>query len=306
MRKKNRILEEEGGSALVLFALLLVIILGFAGLVIDGGILYNTRSHLKKAANAAALSGVQEIITSDEAVEEIVDEVLDSHGERNSLKKITLRPDNKQRLRVELEKNVSLYFLRLFKIDSMKIAAASTAGLNVMSSAGGAVPLGIDENVPLEYMKEYKLKVDSGESTYGNFGILALSGPGAKLYEQDLRNGFSGELKVGEIVDTQTGNIEGKTKDAVNYRINTCPNTSDDLSDRDCSRIMLILVYKPYDVQSNQMKRVKITGFAYFYLKTPMDSKDSSVTGYFIKRAGTGYGDENTVDKGAYAIRLIE
>lgn len=298
--------KKENGSVLVLFALLFVIVLGIAGLVIDGGILYNTKSHLKKTANAAVLSGAQELTNDNESVNEVVFQILKAHGEEGSFKDIQIKSNNEYKLKVTLEKNVPLYFLKLFKINSINITVSSTAGLVPMNRGRGAVPLGIDKNIPLEYMKEYSLKVDSGDSCYGNFGILALSGVGAKLYEQDLMYGYDGEIKVGDIISTQTGNISGKTCDAINYRIDSCPYPDNDFNHRDCPRVILILVYEPYEVQSNQLKKVKITGFAYFYIKMPMDKNDSSITGYFIKRAGNGFGDEYTEDKGAYAIKLME
>lgn len=176
-------------------------------------------------------------------------------------------------------------------MDSMKISVSSTAALATMGRAAGAVPLGIDESVPLVYMKEYSLKVDSGDSESGNFGILALSGVGAKLYEQDLRDGYNSELKVG---------------DAISYRINSSPYIEGDVSHRDDPRIILILIYKPYEVCSKQIKEVQITGFAYFYIKSPMDRQDSSVKGYFIKRAGNGSGNDEITNKGAYVIKLVE
>jgi hypothetical protein len=182
-------------------------------------------------------------------------------------------------------------------MNNMKISASSTAALASMASAEGAVPLGIDESVPLEYMREYTLKVDGGDSQYGNFGVLALSGVGAKLYEQDLRNGFNQKLKVGDIISTQTGNIEGKTRDAINYRIASSPYLEGDISNRDDPRVILILIYRPYRVDSNQIKEVEITGFAYFYIKSPMDMHDSSIKGYFIKRAGTGIGEDEITNK---------
>ncbi|MCY6371179.1 TadE/TadG family type IV pilus assembly protein [Clostridium ganghwense] len=304
--KKLNLFKEEDGSALVLFTLFFVIIIGIAGLVIDGGLLFTTKSHLKKTANAAVLSGAQELTNSDNSVNEVVLEILKAHEEENNLKEIYIETNNEYKVRVVLEKEVPLKFLTLFKINSMTITVSSSAELVPMSRGQGAVPLGIDKNIPLEYLKEYKLKVDSGDSEYGNFGILALSGVGANLYEQDLTYGYEGEIEVGDIINTQTGNISGKTRDAVNFRINSCPHPIDDINHRDCSRVILILVYEPYMVQSNQLKEVKITGFAYFYIKSPMDHNDSSITGYFIRRAGSGFGDKNIADNGAYTIRLIE
>ncbi len=304
--KNHGIIKEQNGSALPLFTLFLVIIIGVAGLVIDGGILYKTKSHLKKTVNAAVLSGAQELTNDSDSVNEVVLEILRAHNEEDSLKEITIQINNGYKLNVVLEKVVTLNFLKLFKINSLPVKVSSTVELFPMSRGSGAVPLGIDKDIPLEYLKEYTLKVDSGDSEYGNFGILALSGPGAKLYEQDLMYGYDGELKVGDIIETQTGNIEGKTREAINFRINSCNHAVNDYSHRECSRIILVLVYEPYKIQLNQLKEVKITGFAYFYIKTPLDRNDASITGYFIKRAGSGFGDENLTDNGAYTIRLTE
>ncbi len=297
--------SEEGGSVIIT-ALLMVVMLGMAGLAIDMGLMYKTKSSLSKTANTAVLSGAQELVNSEESVRRVVDKILLAEGEEESLREINIDTEGTYRLNVILEREEPMYFLKLFNLKSMKISSSATAELAAISRAHGAVPLGIDESIPLEYMKEYSLKVDSGYSEYGNFGILALSGPGARLYEQDLRNGYQNEIKVGDIINTETGNIAGKTRDGVNYRINSCPYPEGDITSRDNPRIMLVLVYEPYEVDSNQMKKVKVTGFAYFYLKSPMGHNDSSIKGYFIKRVGNGIGDGDLKSNGAYAIRLVE
>lgn len=303
---KKDICREQGGSALVLFSLLLVSMIGIAGLVIDIGVVYNTKSHMKKAANSAVLSGAQELVNSETQVEGIVRDVLRAHGEESSLVEKYIDKINEHKIKIVLQKDVPTNFLKLFKINSLPVKVSSSARIYPMSRGSGAVPLGIDDSVPLEYLKEYTLKVDSGDSEYGNFGILALSGPGSSLYEQDLMYGFNGELNVGDIVDTQTGNVEGKTRNAIDFRISSSPYPVGDISHRDDPRVLLVLVYQPYNVEANQMKQVKITGFAYFYIKSPMDMHDSSITGYFIKKVGTGYGDPGIPSNGAYAIRLTE
>ena len=53
--------RDESGQALVLVAVAMAVILGFAGLVIDVGQLHYTRSRLQAAADAAAVSGALEI-----------------------------------------------------------------------------------------------------------------------------------------------------------------------------------------------------------------------------------------------------
>lgn len=303
---KKNLIEDESGSAIVLFSLYLVILIGIAGLVIDTGALYLTKSHLKKTANAVVLSGAQELTNNSNAVHAVVTEILKSHDEEESLKDISIVTNYPYKISVTLEKEVKLYFLRIFKMYSQQVQVTSSVQLAPMKSGSGAVPLGIDKDVPLEYLKEYTLKVDSGDSEYGNFGILALTGPGAKLYEQDLMYGYDGELKIGDIIDTQTGNIEGKTRNAINYRLNSCNDPIDDYTNRNSTRVILVLVYEPYKFSGNQLAQVKVDGFAYFYLKEPVNKQDSTIKGYFIKRAGTGYGDVNLSDTGAYTIKLSE
>lgn len=75
---------------------------------------------------------------------------------------------------------------------------------------------------------------------------------------------------------------------------------------RDCPRILLIPVYVPFNQTSNQMKQVKITGFAYFYISEPMGPQDTTIKGIFLKRVGTGFQLDEASNKGAYTIRLVE
>jgi hypothetical protein len=304
--KRNRLHKEEEGSAILIFILSFFLIIGASGLAIDVGFVYKAKSDLRKAANSAALSGVQEVMNGEAPVRGVVGNILRAHGEEKSLKELIFRPDNQNKVKVILEKDVPTHFMKIFKINNIKTSVDASAGVAPLVRAAGAVPLGIDKNTKLEYRKEYKLKVDAGGSIAGSFGVLALSGVGSNLYEQDLMYGFNSEIKIGDIIGTQTGNIEGKTRSAVNFRINSSPYPTDDLSHRDDPRVIMILIYEPYESATNQLKSVKICGFAYFYLRQPMSNQDSSITGYFIQRVGSGVGDVNSKDNGAYAIRLVE
>ena len=299
-----RIANSQKGSALMMVSIGMVTLMTLAALVIDTGSLFVTKSHLRKSANAAALSGAQELVHNSSSVASIVDTILQAHKESESL--LSLNINQNSDVSVKLRKEIPLTFAKLLGKSTAPVEALATARIQPIGRARGAAPVGIDEAFKLEFNKSYKLKVDQTEVSSGNFGILALDGPGAKTYEENLLNGYSGELKVGDIVDTQTGNIAGKTRSVVNQRINSCPYPSGDTDHKDCSRILLVPVYRPYNHNSNQLKHVQITGFAYFYLMEPMSSKDTSITGKFIKRVGTGYSDPNAVARGAYSIKLVE
>jgi hypothetical protein len=296
--------SDQRGSTIILAALSMVVMLSAAGLVIDGGTLYATKSHLQKAANAAALSGAQELTGQAANVTAIVSDILQKHNEQGSL--VSTEIQMKSSIRLHLQKDVKLSFAKLLGFSSVPVRVQAAAQIQPIGGAIGAAPLGIDESIALEYNKPYQLKTDSTGVQSGNFGILALGGPGASIYEDNLLHGYNSEIKIGQVIDTQTGNIAGKTRSSIQARIDACPYPSGDYSHRDCARIILIPVYKPFDFTSNQMKQIQVTGFAYFYITDPMSSNDTSINGIFIERTGTGFAKPGAVNRGAYSIRLIE
>lgn len=299
-----KIIRNQQGSSIAFVGIALAVLLAMTGLVVDLGTVFVTKSQLQKAANAAALSGAQELTHSETAVRNVVDEVLARHAETDSLADETIEMEH--RVSVVLNRRVPLLFSGLFGFDNTPVEVKATAELAAMGSASGVAPIGIDDSIPLEFGGTYTLKVDETEASHGNFGILALGGPGASTYEQNLKNGYQSRIEIGDILETQTGNIAGKTKSGVQERIDHCPYPVNEMFHRDCTRILLVPVYTPYEVKSNQIKQVKVTGFAYFYIMEPMDSHDKTIKGKFIKRAGTGYVDPDAGNHGAYAIRLTE
>ncbi|WP_242035148.1 pilus assembly protein TadG-related protein [Mesobacillus harenae] len=298
----KKLLNRQQGNVLLLFSLALMCLMGMAGLALDGSLIYMTKSHLQKTANAAVLSGAQELTNQEAKVTVVVNDILASHGEADSLQSLGIEME--KRVEVSLSKPISLNFMRLFGFDTINVPADASAELNAMGRAAGAAPLGIDERITLEYYTPYQLKVDSSDVDTGNFGILALGVPGANTYEDNLRFGYKDELRVNDVIDTQTGNIADKTRSSIQERINGCSLTYEQAIDRECSRVILIPVYKPYLQDSNQLKSIQITGFAYFYITDPMSHNDTSIKGMFIKKTGTGYQEDGSVLRGAYSIRL--
>lgn len=302
----RKLLRNEAGNMYLLMALAMFLTIGVLGLVIDGGQLYMTKSHLQKTANTAALSGAQELPNSKQKVDEVVGQILNHHGESGSLLFSNVESD--KLLHVSVGREVPVFFSSLFGIESVMLSADAKAGLQAMTAGVGVVPLGLDESVQLEINYEnpqiHKLKVGAGDSETGNFGILALEGPGGKSYSEALMHGFDGELKVGDVINTQTGNIAGKTREGVKHRMDNCPYPDGDYQQRDCARIMLIPVYKPLG-GGKQVKSVEITGFAYFYLTKQTGSDADSIEGIFIRRAGSGESNgDPPLDRGAYTIKL--
>lgn len=115
LRKPRRLLAalaNEKGSVLVVTVLLMPVVLGFLGLMLDGSLLYAARRELQDAADSAALAGAMQadleyfaqtgfwriadstsmpgVVTADQAVQEVCNayavscttEVSAEHGQR--------------------------------------------------------------------------------------------------------------------------------------------------------------------------------------------------------------------------------
>jgi hypothetical protein len=293
------LVKSEKGNITILFAVSMIFMLGILGLVFDLGLVYKEKSDLKKMATTAALSGAQELPNKDPLhVQNVVNHILASYQAEGTLE--TLDIELEKNVRVALQKEVPFAFARIFGLNSLTIKENAAASLFPIGQMKGVVPLGIKETSTINYGDKVTLKVGPGDSESGNFGILALEGKGAKSYGETLKFGSELPISIGDSLLVQTGNIEGATRDGVNYRMAQCPNPNGDTSVRECARILPVVVYKPID-----SKTVKVTGFAFFYLEPP-GSDPSIISGKFIKRVDLGTYLAGSLNRGAYMSRLIE
>ena len=132
--------QQERGQVIVLVVVMLVVLLGFAALVIDVGYAYYAHRQLQASADAAALAGAQELPDPARA-EQIAREYSSSAGSKNEhhdIPDVTTTVTTKcigsipgcdpVNAVVVLEKApAKTFFAGLFGIDSIKITARSTA-----------------------------------------------------------------------------------------------------------------------------------------------------------------------------------
>lgn len=296
----------ERGSALVLVALALTVLLAAVALVTDVGIIFLNRVQVANAADAAALAGVQ-ALPADETRAVLL---AQDYGTRNNVPDINVEvTENKREIKVTAQRTTNLLFARIMGYTTTSAQAQARAKLEPLTGVKGIVPLGIEEQ-PLIFGETYILKYAAGSEPGGEFhsgwlGILALQGPGAKLYEEDLMYGFDQEVKVGNLLNIQTGNISGKTQSGVQYRIDQCkhiPTCTPDHYEKDCPKILLVPVIKPYD-----SKRVQVAGFAAFLVEAVAGmGNENYITGQFLYHTISGTSSPTGPDNGIYVPRLIQ
>ncbi|MGZ8783390.1 MAG: pilus assembly protein TadG-related protein [Gaiellaceae bacterium] len=132
--------QQERGQVVVLVVVMLVVLLGFAALVVDVGYAYYAHRQLQSSADAAALAGAQELPNAALA-EQVAREYSSSDGSKNEhddipdvVTTVTTKCINSipgcdpVNAVVVLEKApTKTFFAGLFGIDTFKITARSTA-----------------------------------------------------------------------------------------------------------------------------------------------------------------------------------
>jgi len=146
----SRWAQDESGQVLVLFALLLTVIFGFAALAIDVGGMVVTKSQVQNAADAAALAGAQDLTNTAKAKETAID-----YAEKNG---VIISSDNVEtpydgdatKIKVECTRDYSYMFARVFPGFDKKTISASAVAQN-SQWAGDALPF---INLAFDYLTE--------------------------------------------------------------------------------------------------------------------------------------------------------
>ncbi|WP_180994376.1 pilus assembly protein TadG-related protein [Bacillus sp. Marseille-P3661] len=297
-------LKQQEGAVIVLVALMMSIFVGFLALVMDMGSIYLEKNRLQKIADAAALAGAQELPNYYSQAEQEVQNAIHLNG--GDLTNFTMTTNQSYTmLEVIVSKKATFYFAKALGINEPIVQANARVELQPLSAGKGAIPLGVQPSSDLSFGSLQTLKVS--DSATGNFGAIALTGPGAKDYETDLKYGYEFDLKVGTILNTQTGQLAGPTKRAIEHRISLCPNSTYLNYTNDCSRIVLVPIFESIQIDQNQIKQVKVVGFATFFLESVSSTSTGAVvTGRFINETHAGQSSSTQANFGTYSFKLTQ
>lgn len=303
MKKYKWMMKNTKGAANILICLAIIPIIGFAALAIDVGLMFAEKSILSNAADAAVLAGAQELPMSPTKAIDMANQYLAING--GDLTKVDIKIlDNNCRIEVNINNDVNLTFARALGFDIANVKTSSSAIVGPVTEVyDGIRPLVVEEQT-LVYGQQVVLKENAGDGYSGNYGAVSLGGNGSKVYESNLKLGYKGTLKVGDIVYTETGNIAGPTYDGIKY-----------ISDRDFStfynygreslRILTIPVVDSLEVNGN--KPVTIVGFAAFFVEDVYKkSGKTEITGRFVEFVTNGDFDSGQTDYGLKGIKLIK
>lgn len=160
----------DRGQIIVLFVLALVVLIGLAALGVDVGYWYSVRHELQRSADAGALAGASRFINApgetgtwadNDVRQQATTRAIDFASKDNVLQTplLTQSGDNvivtfdqgPDRIKVQTERTVPLFFSRLFlgptkRIHAYAVAEAASVSQNTTCMAPWAVPIPWEEN----------------------------------------------------------------------------------------------------------------------------------------------------------------
>lgn len=262
----------ELGAIAIPFVIAFITIASLFGMLTEGSLVLHARHKLFDGAEQAVLAGAnlyQSQFNLDCATTSKQDQLLSlvktSYCSDNFLDASNTTLDFSQIssniLTINSSKSVNVLFFKNALTLNCQLSVSVPQPANGLT---GVAPLAMYRT---DYVAgaSYTIKQGGGDKyTAGNYGALALSGNGASDYESDFKNGYSGTISVGDVLNVKTGNMSGPTDDSVNYRI---ANGTDE--------VLIVLT----DAFPKGSGTITVVGFAAFRVTS---SSQGSVTGTFI------------------------
>ncbi|WP_167568715.1 Tad domain-containing protein [Brevibacillus migulae] len=263
-RKVRANISQEAGNVSLIVAGGMVTFLMLAALVADVGYLFTRQQKLQNALDAGALGGIQHILLGEQAAKATASSYVSVN--EGVVTQITADRSSLT-LQITGEEKVPLWFARIMGINESTVQATAKAKAGTVTAMKGIVPIAVPDQT-FWYGALYELTEEAGDGDKGNYGFLDFSGGGANKLADYIENGYNGQLRVGEEVDTLTGINHGPVERAIDSRLE-----QDDLiqscqsyrtATRSCERVVFLPVIDTFEVEGK--KPVTVVGFAAFYL----------------------------------------
>lgn len=252
--------NNEHGSIMILSALVMVVIFGFAALGVDAGYLYYKHTRLQDVADSLAISAAERVASEtgkdeDKKMTAGFKEALyfgdklklhpvnpveiktlpypafaaDITTEGNEKGQIIISyPDGLNKVKVELQVNANTYFARIFGNNAADMTLSAAAKIGQATQHTGQL-------LPISFFWKsytcgelYKLSLsplneETDGTLSGNSGYLDYEGQGNdEQFRDHMENGYGGTLTVDQKVPTYPGLDVGPVEAGIESRIKLC------------------------------------------------------------------------------------
>lgn len=225
--RRNRNHHSERGATMLVFALMLVVLLGFAAMVSDAGMAFWNRRLLQNAVDGAALAGAA-YLPDDATAKAVAREYARKNGV-DDLELVEVTTATQYHIR-DYGVPVALTVTAQRRFDYGLRYIVGAGNVNIVASATAIIAPGEPANLwpfgvlaGVDCTVECTLKVAPNDQTTGNFGFVDFDGPGGG--QDEVKNRILGNYQPGDAVgdgppwswkiNTETGN-KSKVTEAIN------------------------------------------------------------------------------------------
>jgi hypothetical protein len=293
----------QKGSAMVMTVVVLTMIIGMSALVIDVGSVMIEKHRLRNAVDAAVLAGGQELPMYPDVARSIAAEYAEANGAVAGRILVDIDEDSCG-IRVTAEQTVDYKFASVFGLSTKDVVQSSYAKLGVAGSVyNGIRPFAVEWG-DFDYGESVTLKEGGGDGETGNYGAVALGLRGANSFMDNLKFGYNGKLSVGDLIDTEPGNMSGPTIDGINYILGNDNSTFENFS-KTSLRIWIIPVVDSFDALGRD--QIEVSGFAAFFVENTQNvDGDAVVVGRFMEYVTNADIDVAVNNYGASGLKLMQ
>jgi hypothetical protein len=224
--------------------------------------------------------------------------------------------------------SVAMTLAQVLGIAGLEVTATATAKIDTTcTSLCGLLPLGVSPQGGSNFLvgcnHTYTLKSGSGGGGGGQYGAVnfpqcldrgecaGMGANGANTFRCLMKYGYCCPIKIGDILNTESGNMAGPTRQAIDYRFDTDAVQDQGICYTDYlsrggtgQRVVLI----PITTAVLGQPRVTVLGFSAFFLKTRVGTGvGGSLQGEFLYKVVPGTGSCPGPGGGvtAFSIRLV-
>lgn len=279
------------GQVAVIMVLALPVLLLSISLCVDVGNLYVNRTKIQTAVDAAALAGANWLPDyQSQAITTAKNYAITNGIKSSEIESVTVATNQKS-LTVTVSRDVPCYFCMVMGEGTAYASSGGTTGVRALAIAGivpisaayGVVPLAIDYRTDLSFGNEVTLKM--GQVGAGNWDPLALGGQGASIYRSNLADGYQGQIKVGDELSTETGNVVGPTNQGITTRLSAgqteYPSGTFMDHELDDPRILVVPIVDFSNINGNS--QVPLKGFAVMWIEG--SDQQGNLTCYFMHQS---------------------
>lgn len=256
----------ERGQVAMIFALMIPVLGGMAGMAVDAGSYASERRTLQNAADAIALAAAQELPNEGNAQAKAIQWAQNNNIPIGQMTVTVTGGTTSPAVVVEIQREHEFGFVRLVGVDEATISSRAKAVKVSVGGNNGIVPWAVtaDTVAVAPFGQEIVLKYDSTGVDNGNFGAIRIDGAGSSTYLNSVKYGSTTYACAqsaptcvtgacpgtypsvcaetapecdGPECSPQTGNMTGNTKDGVDFRMNytmdTCNSFEEVFTDDD-------------------------------------------------------------------------